>query len=92
MPVEIVMIILVSIIAGTGAVVAVAKIIAGAVEGRRQPASGSSLTSAELARMIGETVEEANRPIRKQLELLQRQLGPAEEAKLLKEPDRSDDR
>ena len=86
MPEEIVFIVIFSIVAGVTAMIAVTKIIVGYLERRHQGPSDSSLTQTELKELIASAVADATNPIERQLETLQRQIGPAEDRAMLPEP------
>lgn len=83
MPVELAVVIVMSMVVGMGGIVALTKIILGAIERRRQAAAGPSLTSGELSRLIAVAVEEATQPLQEKVERLQRQLEPHEPQRLL---------
>ncbi len=90
MPPEIAVIAIFSIIAGVTAVISITKIVVGYLERRHQGPADSSLTQSELRELIASAVAEATSPIERQLQALQRQIGPAEDRGLLPEPDHSD--
>ncbi len=83
MPVELAIVIVMSMVVGMGGIVALTKIIVGAIERKRNAAAGPSLTSSELKRLIAATVEEATQPLQEKVELLQSQLEPPAPQRLL---------
>ena len=85
MPLGIVLIILVSIVAGMGGFIAITKIILNHLERRRSLPEGSSMTQSELRDMIASAVEEATAPIVAEVASLQKQLKAPDEAPLLPE-------
>lgn len=90
MPEEIAAIIIVSIIATFGAVIAVTKIIVNHLDRRRGTPATSSLTQGELRELIVSAVAEATAPIEDELSRLQGQLDPPETPARLPQPNETD--
>lgn len=83
MPEEIAAIIIVSIIATFGAIIAVTKIIINHLDRRRGAPASSSLTQGELRELIVSAVADATAPIEEELSRLQKQIdAPAAPARL----------
>lgn len=83
MPEELVIITVISIIAGSITMVSLAKMLFGylrAKAGVTGKTSTSSLTTSELEMMLRRVVEEANEPLRERVEILEASLRPPENA------------
>ncbi len=84
MPFEIMIVVVVSVLAGTLGFVVVTKMIVDSIERRRLNVhADNSMTKTELSALIEAAVEDATSSLRNDLDRLQARLPAAEQAKLL---------